>query len=50
VREWRVDSTNFPISRTVTGLVLDLEPGALCELHWHPTADERQYLIDGQTR
>jgi len=47
-REWRVDSTSFPISTTVTGVVLDLEPGALRELHWHPTADEWQYLIEGK--
>jgi oxalate decarboxylase len=47
-REWRVDSTRFPISKTVTGTVLDLDPGALRELHWHPTADEWQYVIDGK--
>ncbi|HWB12837.1 MAG TPA: cupin domain-containing protein [Pirellulales bacterium] len=46
-REWRVDSTNFEISKTVTGVVLDLDPGALRELHWHPTADEWQYVVDG---
>lgn len=46
-REWRVDSTSFPISKTVTAVVLDLEPGALRELHWHPTADEWQYVIEG---
>src|SRR4051812_12901633 len=47
-REWRVDSTMFPISKTVTGVILDLEPGALRELHWHPTADEWQYVIEGE--
>jgi oxalate decarboxylase len=47
-REWRVDSSRFPISKTITGVVLDLEPGALRELHWHPTADEWQYLIEGK--
>lgn len=46
-REWRVDSTAFPISKTVTAVVLDLEPGGLRELHWHPTADEWQYVIEG---
>jgi oxalate decarboxylase len=46
-REWRVDSTNFEISKTVAGVVLDLDPGALRELHWHPTADEWQYVIEG---
>ena len=47
-REWRVDSTRFPISTTITGVVLDLEPGALRELHWHPNADEWQYVVEGQ--
>ncbi|WP_175517121.1 cupin domain-containing protein [Planctomicrobium piriforme] len=46
-REWRVDSSNFPISTTITGVVLELEPGAIRELHWHPTADEWQYVIAG---
>jgi oxalate decarboxylase len=46
-REWRVDSAAFPISKTVTGVILDLEPGALRELHWHPTADEWHYVIEG---
>jgi oxalate decarboxylase len=47
-REWRVDSKRFPISTTMTGVVLDLEPGALRELHWHPNADEWQYVISGK--
>ena len=46
-REWRVDSTRFPVSTTITGVVLDLEPAALRELHWHPNADEWQYVIAG---
>jgi oxalate decarboxylase len=46
-REWRVDSSRFPISTTIAGVILELEPGALRELHWHPTADEWQYVIDG---
>jgi oxalate decarboxylase len=46
-REWRVDSSRFPIAKTITGVVLELDPGALRTLHWHPTADEWQYVIDG---
>src|SRR5262245_50124837 len=46
--EWRVDSTHFPISTAITGVILDLEPGALRELHWHPNADEWQYVIEGK--
>lgn len=47
-REWRVDSSRFPISKTVTGVILDLEPGGVRELHWHPNADEWQYVIEGE--
>jgi oxalate decarboxylase len=46
-REWRADGTRFEISQTITGVVLDLEPGALRELHWHPNADEWQYVVEG---
>jgi oxalate decarboxylase len=47
-REWRVGSDKFPISRTVTGVILELEPGGLRELHWHPNADEWQYVLEGK--
>ena len=39
-REWRVGESRFPISQTITGVILDLDPGGLRELHWHPNADE----------
>jgi oxalate decarboxylase len=47
-REWRVDSLSFPIAKTITGVVLDLDPGALRTLHWHPNADEWQYVVEGE--
>jgi oxalate decarboxylase len=37
----------FPISRTMAGSLLEIEPGGLRELHWHPSADEWQYYIEG---
>jgi oxalate decarboxylase len=46
-RLFLVDSTRFPISTTMAGAVLELEPGALRELHWHPSADEWQYVLEG---
>jgi oxalate decarboxylase len=49
-REWRVGQDRFPMSQTVTGVILDLNPGGLRELHWHPNADEWQYVISGQVR
>jgi oxalate decarboxylase len=47
-REWRVGANLFPISQTMTGVVLEIAPGGLRELHWHPNADEWQYIIEGQ--
>jgi oxalate decarboxylase len=46
-REWRVDLGQIPIASTITGIVLELEPGGLRELHWHPNADEWQYVLSG---
>lgn len=46
-REWRVGVEEFPIAQTITGVLLDLEAGGLRELHWHPNADEWQYIVDG---
>jgi oxalate decarboxylase len=49
-REYLVDSSFFPIQTTITAVVLELEPGALRELHWHPTADEWQYVLSGNVQ
>jgi oxalate decarboxylase len=45
-----VDSRDFPMSKTIVGAIMDLKPGALRELHWHPNADEWQYYISGRAR
>ena len=31
----------------MTGSVIELQPGALREMHWHPNADEWQYYLAG---
>jgi len=43
-----VSSKEFPISTTMAGSIIELQPGALREMHWHPNADEWQYYISGQ--
>jgi oxalate decarboxylase len=48
--ERRVSAKEFPISKTITGAILDMKPGALRELHWHPNANEWLYLVSGQIR
>jgi oxalate decarboxylase len=44
------DSSNFPASTTIAAALVEVEPGGLRELHWHPNADEWQYYISGQAR
>jgi oxalate decarboxylase len=45
--QWTVTANELPISTTLCASVLELEPGALRELHWHPHADEWQYYLEG---
>ncbi|KAK5987012.1 putative oxalate decarboxylase [Cladobotryum mycophilum] len=44
---WKIDSTNFPISKTIAATFVRLKPGALRELHWHPNAEEWLYFHNG---
>jgi oxalate decarboxylase len=45
-----VDSSNFPAATTIAAALVEVEPGGLRELHWHPNTDEWQYFISGQGR
>jgi oxalate decarboxylase len=40
----------FPLSATMTGLIIRLQPGAMQELHWHPNASEWFYISKGRVR
>ena len=44
------DSTNFPAAVTIAAALVEVAPGGLRELHWHPHADEWQYYIAGAGR
>ncbi|MDN5288136.1 MAG: oxalate decarboxylase [Mucilaginibacter sp.] len=44
----KVSSLEFPIQTTITSMRMDIEPGAIRELHWHPNADEWQYVMSGK--
>jgi oxalate decarboxylase len=44
------DSSVFPVSKTIAAALVEVEPGGLRELHWHPNADEWQYYIGGEAR
>jgi oxalate decarboxylase len=45
-----VSHKEFPISTTMTGALMDIRPGGLRTLHWHPNADEWQYYVSGHAR
>lgn len=44
------DSKNFPISKTIAAAHAVIEPGAIREMHWHPTADEWSFFLKGRAR
>src|SRR5260370_27137495 len=43
-----VNTSNFPLSRSIAGVSMRLQPGSLRELHWHAVAGEWAYVIEGQ--
>jgi oxalate decarboxylase len=45
-----VDSTNFPAATTIAAALVEVDPGGMRELHWHPNAAEWQYYIAGRGR
>ncbi|KAM0323830.1 hypothetical protein ACHAPQ_008540 [Fusarium lateritium] len=47
---WKIDSTNFPASKTLAATFVTLKPGGLRELHWHPNAEEWLYFHQGTAR
>jgi oxalate decarboxylase len=44
------DSSLFKASKTIASAFVEIEPGGMRELHWHPNAQEWQYYISGQAR
>jgi oxalate decarboxylase len=44
-----IDVRQFPRT-SLSALIIELEPGAMRELHWHPRADEWQYYLEGEAR
>ncbi|MCM3782680.1 oxalate decarboxylase family bicupin [Neobacillus mesonae] len=45
-----VDSRNFPVSKTIAAALVEIKPGAMREMHWHPNNDEWQYYLTGKGR
>lgn len=45
-----VDSKVFKASANIAAAYIEIDPGAMRELHWHPLSDEWQYYISGKAR
>ncbi|GCE30445.1 oxalate decarboxylase [Dictyobacter alpinus] len=44
------DSHNFSVAKTIAAALVEIEPGGLREMHWHPNNDEWQYYVQGSGR
>jgi oxalate decarboxylase len=44
-----IDSSTFKVT-PMAFLMIELEPGGMREIHWHPDADEIQYYLSGSAR
>ena len=44
------NSKVFPASKNIAAALVEVEPGGMRELHWHPNTDEWQYYIEGKAR
>ncbi len=44
------DTSVFPASKTISAALVEVRPGGMREMHWHPNTDEWQYYIEGEAR
>jgi oxalate decarboxylase len=45
-----VDSSIFPAATTISAALVEIGPGCMREMHWHPNTDEWQYYLSGRGR
>jgi oxalate decarboxylase len=45
-----VDSSNFPEAANIAAGLVEVKPGGMREMHWHPNTEEWQYYIEGSAR
>ncbi|MBV9556794.1 MAG: cupin domain-containing protein [Pseudolabrys sp.] len=44
------DTRNFTVSTDIAAAHVEIKPGHMREVHWHPNADEWQYYVSGKAR
>ncbi|ANZ63709.1 oxalate decarboxylase [Secundilactobacillus paracollinoides] len=47
---WIIDSTVFPAAQTISAAIVEVQPGGMRELHWHPKSEEWDYYVQGQAK
>lgn len=45
-----LDNRNFKACNTISAALVEVEPGAMREIHWHSNNDELQYYLQGEAR
>lgn len=45
-----LDQAKFPVMNNMSLAIVEVEPGAMREIHWHPMEDEWQYYLSGEAR
>ncbi|KAI5789433.1 RmlC-like cupin domain-containing protein [Pyronema domesticum] len=45
-----LDTNTFPIASDFSTAIVTVKPGAIREVHWHPSSDEWSYFIQGHGR
>ena len=45
-----LDPLSFPIADMVSTALVTIKPGAMREIHWHPTSDEWTFILQGKGR
>lgn len=45
-----LDPLTFPIAEKFSVALVTIEPGAMREIHWHPTSDEWTFFLYGRSR
>ncbi|KAI5779199.1 RmlC-like cupin domain-containing protein [Peziza echinospora] len=45
-----IDTKTFPIAAQISAALVTIKPGAMRELHWHPSSDEWNFFLSGNAR
>ncbi|KAK3062778.1 hypothetical protein LTS18_003365 [Coniosporium uncinatum] len=45
-----IDPLSFPIAAKFSAAIVTIKPGAMREIHWHPSSDEWSFFLAGKAR